>query len=183
MGPFRSGFFKTNISYSNMGKTFRILAETAVITAFFIIQGCSPRIIPPAQRDTVVQVRTETIERLRTDTVYIRRPMDSLAVVTKDTSSRLVTQLAISEASVMQGLLRHSLWTNPKALIDTVEVMLHDTLIIRDSVFASSSQEPVIIPAELSKWQRFTQALGYIFIGVCLLAIGYLIVRIFSKFR
>ena len=164
-----------------MGKTFRILAETAVFAAFFISSGCSPRIIPPAQRDTVVQVSTETIERLRTDTVYIRRPMDSLAVVTKDTSSRLTTPLAISEASVTDGLLHHSLWTNPDALVDTVEVTLRDTLIVRDSVFTSSSQEPIVVPAELSKWQRFTQNLGA---GILvLLAIGfvYLIVRIFFK--
>lgn len=164
-----------------MKKVFAVIAEIAVLAAFFIFPGCSPKVILPAQRDTVVQVRTKIIERLRADTVYIRRPMDSLAIVTKDTSSRLMTQLAISEASITQGLLHHSLWTNPSALVDTVEVLLRDTLIIRDSAFMASSQEPIAVPAELSKWQQLVQAFGYIFMGAFLLSVGFLAVRIFSK--
>lgn len=164
-----------------MKKAFIFIAEIAVLTAFLISPGCSPKVIPPAQRDTVIQVRTETIERLRTDTVYIKRPMDSLAVVTRDTSSRLVTSLAISEASIAEGLLYHGLWTNPDALVDTVEVSLRDTLILRDSIFTASSQEPIIVPAELSKWQRFMQNLGTGTLVLLAIGLVYLAVRIFFK--
>lgn len=164
-----------------MKKAFIFITEMAVLTAFLISPGCSPRVIPPAQRDTVIQVRTEIIERLRADTVYIRRPMDSLVVVTRDTSSRLVTSLAISEASITAGLLHHSLWTNPDALVDTVEVLLRDTLILRDSIFTASSQEPIIVPAELSKWQQFVQNLGTGTLVLLAMGLVYLAVRIFSK--
>jgi len=174
-----------------MKKSWLKLAEMTVIPVFFVFSllctgcallcsGCSPRILPPAQRDTVTIIRHDTIIRMRTDTVQIHMPHDSVIIITGDTVSRLSIGYALSEASVSAGLLSHRLWSNPDWSLE-VPVTVTDTVIRSDTVFKAAATEYIEVPASLTRWQRITQVLGNIFIGLLGAVLLYALYRIFVK--
>lgn len=159
-------------------------AEMQVIPAFFIFSllctGCSLRILPPVQRDTVTVIRHDTVVRMRADTVRIYMPHDSVTTVTGDTVSRLSLGYALSEASVSAGLLNHRLWSNPDWAVD-VPIVVTDTVIKVDTVFKAAATEYIEVPASLTRWQHITQALGNIFIGLLGAVLLYALYGIFVK--
>lgn len=159
-------------------------AEMPVIPVFFIFSllccGCSPRVLPPAQRDTVTVIRHDTVVRMCIDTVQIYMPHDSVTTITGDTVSRLSIGYALSEASVSAGLLNHRLWSNPDWVID-VPIIVTDTVINVDTVFKAAATEYIEVPAQLTQWQHVTQTLGNIFIGLLSAALLYALYRIFVK--
>ena len=166
-------------------------AEMPVIPVFFVFSllcsgcallcsGCSPSILPPVQRDTVTVIRHDTVIRMRTDTVQIHMPHDSVVIITGDTVSRLSIGYALSEASVSAGLLNHRLWSSPDWGIG-VPITVTDTVVRVDTVFKVAATEYIDVPASLTLWQRMSITLGNIFIGLLGAALLYALYRIFAK--
>lgn len=131
-----------------------ILALIAVL-----VTSCgSPRHVATIieKRDsTKVEVRTELVERI--DTVYVELPRQVERVVTRDTSSRLENDYAVSEASIEAGFLYHSLETK----ITKIPLPVKNTQERRDSSSYMSKSEHkkeiefVTVEKPLTAWQKF----------------------------
>lgn len=161
-------------------KTLIKIAEILILAAFLTITGCSPRIYT-AGRDTVIRVNTQVIEKLKTDTVLVELPFDSVSVVIPcDTVSNLNIGVASSTASIQDGKLHHSLWSN-KNYKDTIALYHIDTLIIRDSAFIANSDNIVEVEKPLTGWQKFIQAWGQITLGAVAIVLLYISIRIFIR--
>ena len=156
-----------------------IVKANATLLAFVLLAilgqlfvGCSPRITPPAEiRDSV---RVEIRERTVHDTAYVDVPLIKEVNVTRDTSSHLENEYAMSDASISNGTLRHSLETRPHKIAAPVTIMVHDTLTVEKK--AETIIKEVNI---LTKWQGFQIILGRILGGLFLLIILMLAVRAF----
>lgn len=104
---------------------------------------------------TKVEVRTELVERI--DTVYVELPRQVERVVTRDTSSRLENDYAVSEASIEDGLLHHSLETKRTK----IPLPVKNTQERRDSSSYMSKSENkkeiefVTVEKPLTAWQKF----------------------------
>ena len=140
-----------------------------IMLAAMLAASCSPKVFP-VQRDTVMQVRTEIVERLVRDTVEISLPQDSVFVQTRDTMSVLRIKAAISEASVSGGILSHTLYSNPDYKPE-IEVIYKDRIEYRDTTIYASNTEVVEVERELSGWQRAMMSGGYILLGAVVLLV------------
>ena len=156
-----------------------IVKANATLLAFVLLAilgqlfvGCSPRITPPAEiRDSV---RVEIRERPVHDTAYVDVPLIKEVNVTRDTSSHLENEYAMSDASISNGTLRHSLETRPHKIAAPVTITVHDTLTIEKKA------ETIIKEVNtLTKWQGFQIILGRILGGLFLLIILMLAARAF----
>ena len=160
-----------------------IVKANATLLAFVLLAilgqlfvGCSPRITPPAEiRDSV---RVESRERVVHDTAYVDVPLIKEVNVTRDTSSHLENEYAMSDASISNGTLRHSLETRPHKIAAPVTITVHDTLTVEKKA------ETIIKEVNtLTKWQGFQIILGRILGGLFLLIILMLVVRAFLMRR
>ena len=156
-----------------------IVKANATLLAFVLLAilgqlfvGCSPRITPPAEiRDSV---RVEIRERPVHDTAYVDVPLIKEVNVTRDTSSHLENEYAMSDASISNGTLRHSLETRPHKIAAPVTLIVHDTLTVEKKA------ETIIKEVNtLTKWQGFQIILGRILGGLFLLIILMLAARAF----
>ena len=156
-----------------------IVKANATLLAFVLLAilgqlfvGCSPRITPPAEiRDSV---RVEIRERTVHDTAYVDVPLIKEVNVTRDTSSHLENEYAMSDASISNGTLRHSLETRPHKIAAPVTLIVHDTLTVEKKA------ETIIKEVNtLTKWQGFQIILGRILGGLFLLIILMLVARAF----
>ena len=156
-----------------------IVKANATLLAFVLLAilgqlfvGCSPRITPPAEiRDSV---RVEIRERPVHDTAYVDVPLIKEVNVTRDTSSHLENEYAMSDASISNGTLRHSLETRPHKIAAPVTITVHDTLTVEKKA------ETIIKEVNtLTKWQGFQIILGRILGGLFLLIILMLAARAF----
>ena len=156
-----------------------IVKANATLLAFVLLTilgqlfvGCSPRITPPAEiRDSV---RVEIRERVVHDTAYVDVPLIKEVNVTRDTSSHLENEYAMSDASISNGTLRHSLETRPHKIAAPVTITVHDTLTVEKKA------ETIIKEVNtLTKWQGFQIILGRILGGLFLLIILMLVARAF----
>ena len=160
-----------------------IVKANATLLAFVLLAilgqlfvGCSPRITPPAEiRDSV---RVEIRERPVHDTAYVDVPLIKEVNVTRDTSSHLENEYAMSDASISNGTLRHSLETRPHKIAAPVTIIVHDTLTVEKKAETIIKEVNV-----LSKWQGFQIILGRILGGLFLLIIVMLVVRAFLMRR
>ena len=142
----------------------------AILGQLFV--GCSPRITPPAEiRDSV---RVEIRERPVHDTAYVDVPLIKEVNVTRDTSSHLENEYAMSDASISNGTLRHSLETRPHKIAAPVTITVHDTLTVEKKAETIIKEVNV-----LTKWQGFQIILGRILGGLFLLIILMLAARAF----
>ena len=156
-----------------------IVKANATLLAFVLLAilgqlfvGCSPRITPPAEiRDSV---RVEIRERPVHDTAYVDVPLIKEVNVTRDTSSHLENEYAMSDASISNGTLRHSLETRPHKIAAPVTLIVHDTLTVEKKAETIIKEVNV-----LSKWQGFQIILGRILGGLFLLIILMLAARAF----
>ena len=156
-----------------------IVKANATLLAFVLLAilgqlfvGCSPRITPPAEiRDSV---RVEIRERPVHDTAYVDVPLIKEVNVTRDTSSHLENEYAMSDASISNGTLRHSLETRPHKIAAPVTIMVHDTLTVEKKAETIIKEVNV-----LTKWQGFQIILGRILGGLFLLIILMLAARAF----
>ena len=160
-----------------------IVKANATLLAFVLLAilgqlfvGCSPRITPPAEiRDSV---RVEIRERVVHDTAYVDVPLIKEVNVTRDTSSHLENEYAMSDASISNGTLRHSLETRPHKIAAPVTITVHDTLTVEKKA------ETIIKEVNtLTKWQGFQIILGRILGGLFLLIILMLAARPFLMRR
>ena len=115
------------------------------------LSACCPKHYQPqvVYRDSV---RVEIRERLVYDTVKVEVPKVVERIVTRDTASHLENDWAMSDASVSDGFLSHSLETKPHTVYVPVAVPVHDTTYIE-----KEAQETIIekeVEKPLTWWQK-----------------------------
>lgn len=143
---------------------------------FFILlfgmTACSPcRRLATSTRDSV---RVETIIHTEyvPDTVFIEVPAERERQTVRDTTSRLETSFAVSEARINpDGALFHSLENKPQKRPVPIEkeVVYHDSMVYRDRM----DTETVEVERELTWWQQ-TRMRGF---WVLLAVVGFLFRR------
>ena len=151
------------------------MKQAIIILSALIIAGCSPRVFP-VQRDTITHVRTEIVEKLVRDTIEVSLPQDSVYVQTRDTISNLHIRTASSVAIVNDGVLCHSLWSNPDYKPE-VEVIYKDRVEYRDTTIVSSNTEVIEVEKQLNGWQKAMMAGGYVLLGAAVLLVVLGILR------
>ena len=151
-----------------------------VLFSFVAVACSSLRQVTPTEK-IVTETRIETV--FQTDTVYLEVPKIVEKVVTKDTSSVLENDYALSTAAVSDGLLSHLLETKPvKQPVEIqTKIVYRDSIIFRDRVVT----ETLEVEKELSRWQTFKMKTGGITLTIlsllALAAIGWIIIRILRK--
>ena len=152
-------------------KPSAILAFTLLLTAC----GVARPVLDRDNTKTEVKTVIETVH----DTAIVELPVYVERVATLDTVSRLENRLAVSEARVSGGVLRHSLETKSARLQVPVEskIVYRDSLVYRDRVVSV----PVEVERPLTGWQQAKLRVG----GVCFFVIIiygiYLIIHFIYK--
>lgn len=142
-------------------KVANAVAVTIYITAIIaficlLLCGCCPcrRLgTNTTQRDSVrVDTREVYIERI--DTAYVSVPYEVVRNVTRDTTSTVKTSLATSTATVIDGMLWHSISSKDCTVPVTVvtKEVVRDTTIYRDKLREATNT--VEVARQLTKWQR-----------------------------
>ena len=141
----------------------------------FLFSCAAPRVIEQTQRDSLY---IEYRERIVHDTVMYEPPQESTCTQTKDTTSHLETSLAESDASIVDGVLYHSLRNKPQKIPVPVVVTVHDTTVVQGSV----RTEIVEVPAKLTKAQERWIRLGKWATGILSLLAAAAVAGIVIKF-
>ena len=146
-----------------------------------VLYSCgTPKVIQQSQIDSV---RTIICEQTiyRDSIVYLPIPSEKEKVILLDTdTSRLSTSLAFSEAYVSEGKLHHSLANRVEALVP-INVKLPDRVSSIEHTHQLVRTVTIEVERELTRWQKFIQALG---LGSFIAAIGvalYFTIRILRK--
>lgn len=136
-------------------------AKYVLAISVMIIASCGPaKVIQDYQRDSVMTIIKDTTI-IRDSIIYVQIEAEKETAILPDTdTSRLSTRYAESEAYVSKGQLYHSLRNKSEALIP-VEVKLPKVFHMETSSMIREKIETVEVEKQLSKWQRFIQALGY----------------------
>ena len=139
--------------------------------------SCGPARHASVSDSTRATVREVT--RYVKDTVYLELPVITERIVTRDTSSRLENDYAVSEASVSGGYLSHSLATKPaRTTVETeAREVVRDSIVFRDRLI----EVPVEVEKPLSRWQRTLLALGRTMLAMLCAAALWLGLRIARK--
>ena len=139
--------------------------------------SCGPARHASVSDSTRVEVREVT--RYVKDTMYLELPVITERIVTRDTSSRLENDYAVSEASVSGGYLSHSLATKPaRTPVETeAREVVRDSIVFRDRLI----EVPVEVEKPLSRWQRTLLALGRTMLAMLCAAALWLGLRIARK--
>ena len=139
--------------------------------------SCGPARHASVSDSTRVEVREVT--RYIKDTVYLELPVITERIVTRDTSSRLENDYAVSEASVSGGYLSHSLATKPaRTPVETeAREVVRDSIVFRDRLV----EVPVEVEKPLNRWQRTLLALGRTMLAMLCAAALWLGLRIARK--
>lgn len=128
-----------------------------------MVASCGPaRVVQDYQKDSVVTViKDTTIYRDSIIYVKIEAEKDSAVLLDTDTS-KLSTRFAESEAYVSKGQLHHSLRNKSEALIP-IETKIPITIHFESKATIRNKRtvEVVEVEKQLSRWQKFIQALGY----------------------
>ena len=147
----------------------------AAMPLLFLFSCVAPRVIEQTQRDSLY---VEYRERIVHDTIMYELPRESTYIQTKDTTSHLETSLAESDASIVDGVLYHSLRNKPQKIPVPVVVTVHDTTVIQGSV----RTEIVEVPAKLTKAQERWIRLGKWATGILSLLAAAAVAGIVIKF-
>ena len=147
----------------------------AAMPLLFLFSCAAPRVIEQTQRDSLY---VEYRERIVRDTVMYEPPQESTSIQTKDTTSHLETSLAESDASIVDGVLYHSLRNKPQKIPVPVVVTVHDTTVVQGSV----RTEIVEVPAKLTKAQERWIRLGKWATGILSLLAAAAVAGIVIKF-
>lgn len=136
-------------------------AKYVLAISVMIIASCGPaKVIQDYQRDSVMTIIKDTTI-IRDSIIYVQIEAEKETAILPDIdTSRLSTRYAESEAYVSKGQLYHSLRNKSEALIP-VEVKLPKVFHMETSTMIREKIETVEVEKQLSKWQRFIQALGY----------------------
>lgn len=127
------------------------------------VASCGPAmVLRESQKDSVsVIVKDTTI--FRDSIVYVNVEAEQQIVALPDTdTSYLATKYAESEAYVSEGRLHHLLRNRSEALIP-IETKIPVTIHFesRSAIRDRHAVEVVEVEKQLSRWQKFIQALGY----------------------
>lgn len=135
-----------------------------------LMYGCAPcRQLSTNSKDSVrIEYRTR-IEYVK-DTVLVEIPQQSEKVTTRDTTSHLENDYALSDARINgDGTLTHSLSTKPQKKPVPVEkpIEYRDSIVYRDKTV----EKVVQVEKDLSWWQQ-AQIKGF-WLVIALLAFAY----------
>ena len=126
----------------------RLFFISVLIVTFCALPGCSPKIV----ERIVTEIRDTTIveihERIVHDTARVEIPFIKEVNVTRDTSSHLENDYAISDAWVEDGILHHSLQTKPQTIDAPVEVSVADTTTTHEHYEKTDSTAIEIVEVE-----------------------------------
>ena len=129
----------------------------------FMVASCGPaKVVQDYQKDSVVTVIKDTTI-YRDSIIYVKIESEKDSAVLPDTdTSRLSTRFAESEAYVSNGQLHHSLRNKSEALIP-IETKIPITIHFESKATLRDKRtvEVVEVEKQLSRWQKFIQALGY----------------------
>ena len=157
------------------------MRTVAFICCGLMLGACARRTMPVQSRvsDSVrVEYRTEYIERLRTDTVFVEVPAQSDRNRTTDSVSHLETDFARSDARINpDGSLYHDLHNKPQKRAADVRVSDTERVSVRDSIVYRDRVEEIPVPMPLSKWQQFWIRSGRIAWG----CIGIIVFVFFAR--
>lgn len=128
-----------------------------------MVASCGPaKVVQDYQKDSVVTVIKDTTI-YRDSIIYVKIEAEKDSAVLPDTdTSRLSTRFAESEAYVSNGQLHHSLRNKSEALIP-IETKIPITIHFESkaTIWDKRTVEVVEVEKQLSRWQKFIQALGY----------------------
>lgn len=139
--------------------------------------SCGPARHASVSDSTRVKVREVT--RYVKDTMYLELPAITERIVTRDTTSHLENDYAVSEASISGGYLSHSLATKPARTPVEAEAreVVRDSIVFRDRLV----EVPVEVEKPLTRWQRTLLALGRTMLAMLCAAALWLGLRIARK--
>ena len=139
--------------------------------------SCGPARHASVSDSTRVEVREVT--RYIKDTMYLELPVITERIVTRDTTSHLENDYAVSEASISGGYLSHSLATKPARTPVEAEAreVVRDSLVFRDRLV----EVPVEVEKPLTRWQRTLLTLGRTMLAMLCAAALWLGLRIARK--
>ena len=139
--------------------------KTAYFATFIVLVGvttflfgcCPARLAVTQQSDSVTTKIVERVEVV-TDTVEVAIPYISESIATRDTTSHLENEYALSDAMLSGGILYHSLQTRPQIRkVEFKRPILHrDSLIIRNSF-----REVTVEVDRPDTWWEKTQKIGF----------------------
>ena len=143
--------------------------------------SCGPARHASVSDSTRVEVREAT--RYVKDTMYLELPVITERIVTRDTTSHLENDYAVSEASISGGYLSHSLATKPaRTAVETeTREVVRDSIVFRDRLVEVPVEVPVEVERPLSRWQRTLLALGRTMLAMLCAAALWLGLRIARK--
>ena len=143
-----------------------MIRKSLLTVAVVAMVSCGPaRVVQDYQKDSVVTVIKDTTI-FRDSIIYVKIEAEKESAIIPDTdTSRLSTRYAESEAYVSGGQLHHSLRNRSEAQIPIetkIPITIHfeSNSSIRDKRIVEVV-EVVEVEKQLSRWQRFIQALGY----------------------
>ncbi len=129
--------------------------------AMFSCRSSNDAASPPVLITNSDSIRIEYIETLRIDTVTVEilLPAESSSQIVRDSTSRLETSLAVSDAWINpDGSLGHSIKNKPESLKSQIPVAVKDTHSKNSAINTKEINVPypVIVPEkELSASQKF----------------------------
>lgn len=130
-----------------------------------LLASCSAsRMAQDLRRDSVI-VHIKDSLVMRDSIVMVPVPSGSATSILPDTdTSRLETDVAVSEAYVKDGNLFHSL-RNKDAIIP-VRIVIPERIYTmeKEKALVRKEVEVVEVEKELSRWQNFIMSLGYAFL-------------------
>lgn len=134
----------------------------SVIALCVLATSCGVCRSPQAEtstRDSVVIVKKDSLV-LRDSVVFVELPKESQSVETFSDSSHLETSLAVSDASIRDGILKHTLENKLKRY--EVPIQVPERYIISEATasYQQVIREIVEVEKELTWWQRFRMTIG-----------------------
>ena len=140
------------------------------ILLFSLASCATPQVVvQDYQRDSVVTIIKEEIV-LKDSIVYVPIPQGEGSAILPDTdTSHLETMVAVSEAYVHDNRLYHTL--RNKDMLLPVEVQLPKYIYTKNDNIIRENRvvETIEVEKQLSRWQRFIQALGYGLLIACVI--------------
>jgi hypothetical protein len=151
---------------------FSLLLFLAAASACGVVR---PVIQPTDSTRVEVQYETLTFH----DTAYVELPVIIEKIQTLDTTSKLENDYARSEASVTDGILKHSLETKPAQLPVPVEkeIIYRDSIVFRNRVVTEVKE----VERQLTFWQQFKMRAGVAAMILTLIYGLYLLLRLYLK--
>ena len=140
-----------------------MIRKSLLTVAVVAMVSCGPaKVVQDYQRDSIITIIKDTTI-FRDSIIYVKVEAEKDSAVLPDTdTSKLSTRFAESEAYVSKGQLHHSLRNKSEALIP-IETKIPLTIHFESKATIRDKRivEIVEVEKQLSRWQKFIQALGY----------------------